>query len=393
MKRYVDPYKDRENKCEPEALKYAANRTRRRNTNASLYFSLVSFLIVGLNALFIVLLYYGETAEATRQFWFLIPMFVAVVLNFIIKRNQWWDKSVLYYVAQVIAIQAFLLFSLMISTYSILNNTGLHSLFIVAIMVLTFIYSFNYPMLISNFAPDVLVFIYLRYKFHITVDPLLDMLFTILFVSIAIVGGVYSYRALTRNYCYAYTSKVEHKQLEYLSNIDALTGLYNRRKFEEEYKKIFENATKNGDKVGVFIFDIDDFKFYNDVFGHQRGDEILKEVALAAKSLRTEQGKDLIISRWGGEEFMIVAPENSKQNSDEIIQLMYAAIKKLNIKAPDIITRSKILTVSMGVYIAEPGDFTDWEDAYRKADNALYYCKNNGKQSCTIFHNPQKEQQ
>jgi len=258
-------------------------------------------------------------------------------------------------------------------------------------MVLTFIYSFNYPMLVSNFVPDVLVFIYLRYKFQITTDPLLDMMFTILFVSIAIVGGVYSYRALTRNYCYVFTSKVEHKQLEYLSNIDALTGLYNRRKFEEEYKKIFENATKNGDKVGVFIFDIDDFKFYNDVFGHQRGDEILKEVALAAKSLRTEQGKDLIISRWGGEEFMIVAPENSKQSSDEIIELMYEAIKKLNIKAPDIITRSKILTISMGVYIAEPGAFGDWEDAYRKADKALYYCKNNGKQSCTIFHNPQSK--
>ena len=391
MKKYIDPYKDKDRKCDPEALIYANNRTRRKNTNVSLYFSLVSFFIIGINALFVVYLHYGESGEASLESFFLIPMFVAIILNFIIKYKQWWDKSVLYYIAQVFSIQSFLLFSLMISTYSILNSTGLQSMFIVAIMILTFFYSFNYPMLISNFIPDALVYIYLRYKFNITTDPLLDTLFTLLFVSIAIVGGVYSYRYLTRNYCYAFTSKIERKQLENLSNIDSLTGLYNRRKFEEEYKKIFTEAAKNGDKVGVFIFDIDDFKLYNDVYGHQRGDEILRQVASAAKSLRTEQGKNLIISRWGGEEFMIVALENSSQNSEEIIQLMYDAIKKLNIKAPDIIKRSKILTVSMGVYIANPSDFSDWEDAYRKADKALYYCKNNGKQSCTIFNNSKSE--
>lgn len=163
-------------------------------------------------------------------------------------------------------------------------------------------------------------------------------------------------------------------KLEVLSNTDALTGIPNRRFFEEHLKQYIELYRKEGQVFSVLIIDIDYFKKINDTYGHQVGDLVLVELAKFLKYHLQQQG---IVTRFGGEEFLILLPQTNVEQAMEVARQINQKVEKVVWKEVG------SLTVSVGV-----ATFTE-EDTemsiVKKADQALYVSKKNGRNYATHF--------
>ncbi len=157
--------------------------------------------------------------------------------------------------------------------------------------------------------------------------------------------------------------------MEYISFHDALTGLANRRMFEEFGEKMISLAKREGKKASVLFMDLCKFKKINDEYGHQFGDEVLK--IIGSRLEKTIRGSDLV-SRFGGDEFVMILYDCSAAEAERFVQRLIELIEEpINIDG-------KILHVSANVGIAEyPQDGEDIDQLIRNADSAMYYAKKN----------------
>jgi diguanylate cyclase (GGDEF)-like protein/PAS domain S-box-containing protein len=176
------------------------------------------------------------------------------------------------------------------------------------------------------------------------------------------------------------TKKVELEQkllkanqlLSKLSYIDQLTQIPNRRAYEETLDKELRIAKRINKPLTLLIFDIDYFKQYNDIYGHECGDDALVIIANNIKSLLLRVSD--FIARYGGEEFVVILPFTTIEESLHIADKIIRGVISLNI----VHQHSKFserMTVSVGVSSTESG----FEKLFMKADNALYQAKNNGR--------------
>ncbi|WP_022670282.1 diguanylate cyclase [Hippea alviniae] len=161
------------------------------------------------------------------------------------------------------------------------------------------------------------------------------------------------------------------KKLEYSAGHDYLTGLYNRSSLECELERVAARAQRTGEKIMVCIIDLDDFKQINDEYGHHAGDVVLKTVA---RRLRTNLRSSDFISRFGGDEFVLIFEGvKSKRSVDVILSKIDRSFKQPMRISP---SASNIeIEYSMGVYIYVPSSSITTNVALRFADSALYKCK------------------
>jgi diguanylate cyclase (GGDEF)-like protein len=153
---------------------------------------------------------------------------------------------------------------------------------------------------------------------------------------------------------------------------DPLTGLYNRRFLETTLEQHLQRTGESQAGTGIIMADIDGFKGFNDTFGHEAGDYVLKEVgALLRRSVR---GQD-IVCRYGGEEFLTVIPESSPESVCERAELMRSAISRLQLEHSG--RPLGKVTASFGVSFSQDGSLTS-EMLLRHADEALYIAKRSG---------------
>ncbi len=172
------------------------------------------------------------------------------------------------------------------------------------------------------------------------------------------------------------TSKRQADLLRRMVFIDGLTGVANRRYFDELMGKEWRRLQREKDYLAVAMIDVDHFKRYNDSYGHQAGDECLRRVA-AAISDCLRRPHDLL-ARYGGEEFACVLPQTNKAGAVKICEEMAAAVRQLAIphQASDV---ADVVTVSIGVAATTAGDVQDADELIRLADSALYVAKQNGR--------------
>lgn len=164
-------------------------------------------------------------------------------------------------------------------------------------------------------------------------------------------------------------------ELSYMAVRDDLTGLYNRRTFEDTVSRELIRRDDERRLFGFLLFDIDRFKNYNDTYGHPQGDRLIKRIAAAAQSVFSRR-EDLVF-RLGGEEFGVVYRASSEANGTIMADRMLAAVEKLDEPAPD--GPQKAVSVSAGLVLAESGVDLDADDVFRRADNALYRAKELGR--------------
>ncbi|MES1940662.1 PAS/PAC sensor-containing diguanylate cyclase [Salinisphaera sp. T5B8] len=167
--------------------------------------------------------------------------------------------------------------------------------------------------------------------------------------------------------------------LEELVTLDALTGVYNRRHFDDRMESLFKICRRTGESLAVFFIDIDHFKAFNDRFGHQAGDNALIEVAQTlAESF--QRGSDFL-ARYGGEEFVVVACGMEAQPARDFADRLCARVRELGLENPD--APGDGLTISVGYTVVVPHAGLDAQAVVAEADEALFAAKHAGRdQAC-----------
>ncbi|WP_171038092.1 sensor domain-containing diguanylate cyclase [Aquibacillus sediminis] len=164
--------------------------------------------------------------------------------------------------------------------------------------------------------------------------------------------------------------------LRNFSNVDGLTGVYNRRYFDQTLETEWERAHRYGRSVSLIMVDIDQFKNYNDTYGHLQGDECLKMVT---KTIQTcLQRPTDVLARYGGEEFAIILPETNQQGACYIGERVRKEINSQNIPHESSEIKTNV-TVSIGIATLIPSDDLSPTNLIEMADVALYKAKNRGK--------------
>lgn len=164
--------------------------------------------------------------------------------------------------------------------------------------------------------------------------------------------------------------------LKDLATIDGLTGVSNRRHFDVLIRRAWKVGFRNQSCMSILMADIDYFKSYNDMYGHQRGDKCLKMFAKALKeSLKRPED---MVARYGGEEFIALLPNTDAKGAEIIAERMQYMVSDLKIKHAGSEVSSRV-TFSMGISCLVPDEKTSVELLISTADLALYQAKNQGR--------------
>ena len=166
------------------------------------------------------------------------------------------------------------------------------------------------------------------------------------------------------------------------TDVDPLTQIANRRRFDDTMTLEIKKAKRTGTILSVLLLDIDHFKFYNDTYGHLEGDSCLKKVA-AALSTSLKRPKDLA-ARWGGEEFACLLPNTNAKGAQNVAEVLREAIQNLSIphKSSPV---NEVVTVSVGVVASNPMDENSFDNLLKRADEALYQAKESGRNRITLW--------
>ncbi|BCM26178.1 hypothetical protein ZMTM_24370 [Methyloradius palustris] len=169
--------------------------------------------------------------------------------------------------------------------------------------------------------------------------------------------------------------KIANRQLEELSTTDGLTGIANRRRFDEELQSEWSRAVRSSQPLSLAIIDIDWFKNYNDHYGHQEGDECLRKVAGILASVISRGGD--FLARYGGEEFVFIAPDTDVDHAAAIAHKICDAFQAAGL--PHELSNYGYVTVSIGVASMIPQQASKPYTLVKAADKALYLAKGQGR--------------
>jgi len=181
---------------------------------------------------------------------------------------------------------------------------------------------------------------------------------------------------------------IANQQLDELASRDGLTGLTNRRAMDLKLDMAWEEATMHGQSFGVLMLDVDNFKKYNDHYGHQMGDDCLRSVAAAIESAMTAAraegcvGASAFAARYGGEEFAVVIPDIKAHVCERVATLILDALRARTI-AHEKNANYGIVTASIGGACLEKAEGRI-ADMFRTADIRLYRAKENGRNQAVL---------
>lgn len=166
-----------------------------------------------------------------------------------------------------------------------------------------------------------------------------------------------------------------NQELTRISSIDNLTGIANRRYFDEALSIEWRRARRHSNPVALLMCDIDFFKLYNDTFGHMAGDKCLREIA-ATISRHSERPSDTV-ARHGGEEFAVILAETTIGGALMVAEKIQQGVRELNLRHPS--SPFSQVTLSIGIASAAPGFDNPPDDLVLAAEKALHRAKHEGR--------------
>ena len=175
-----------------------------------------------------------------------------------------------------------------------------------------------------------------------------------------------------------------YRAMETLVVIDALTGIANRRRFDDSLSTEWRRALREGSKLSLLLIDADHFKLYNDTYGHVRGDSCLKQIAEAALDVVLRPGD--LVARYGGEEFAVVLPGTDESGAKAVAEDICQAVR--NRQLPHEENPPGIVTVSIGCATIIPQRGKTAQDLIELSDQALYRAKNRGRNRVIVAGAP-----
>ena len=169
--------------------------------------------------------------------------------------------------------------------------------------------------------------------------------------------------------------------LQRLMNSDGLTGLSNRRHFDEYMELEWRRSLREQSQLSLLMIDVDYFKTYNDTFGHLEGDEALRKVAAAIRDASARPSD--LPARYGGEEFALVLPNTSQGGARLVAEKLRMTVQALNIPHISPLEGSS-LTISIGLSTITPAAGSNCRELISAADKGLYLAKHNGRNQVGI---------
>jgi len=173
-----------------------------------------------------------------------------------------------------------------------------------------------------------------------------------------------------------------NQELEKIAYIDGLTGVYNRRHFEEKLQKEWKRLARDKASMSIIMVDVDYFKLYNDTYGHQQGDKCLQQVAQTISGVVKRPGD--FVSRYGGEEFVAVLPNTPIEGALQVAENIRTEIETLEIPHQASAV-SKWVTSSLGVAALNCSNQSNPEILIQAADIALYNAKTSGRNCAQVY--------
>lgn len=170
-------------------------------------------------------------------------------------------------------------------------------------------------------------------------------------------------------------------EIQRVSITDGLTDIYNKRHYLNNAPYQINNCSRCQGYISFILIDVDEFKKYNDYYGHLKGDDVLIEIAKAMKAI-FKRALDCSY-RVGGEEFLVVTSSQDSENGYKMAEHLRKAIYNLSIEHKK--HKENIITVSIGVCTKKSDNMTKIEELYDNADKALYESKNNGRNQVSVF--------
>jgi diguanylate cyclase (GGDEF)-like protein/PAS domain S-box-containing protein len=176
--------------------------------------------------------------------------------------------------------------------------------------------------------------------------------------------------------------EIERDLAQNNSLTDSMTGLFNRRFFDKALRTEFSRHQRLGSHLSLIILDVDHFKKYNDHYGHIAGDDCLRQIALALKTV-VERAPD-IVARYGGEEFVVILPDTHHRGAAVLAERIREAVLRLALPHVQSETATCV-TISLGVASAADHLLTDEAELVALADQALYLAKTNGRNRIEVL--------
>jgi diguanylate cyclase (GGDEF)-like protein len=175
--------------------------------------------------------------------------------------------------------------------------------------------------------------------------------------------------------------KAANQQLEHLAKIDGLTQIANRRSFDAHLQQEWRRMNREQLYLSIILIDVDCFKQYNDYYGHQTGDDCLKQVAIALKNTIKRTGD--LVARYGGEEFAIILPNTDAKYALYLAEQMRLSVAQLSLSHASSIVSSSV-TISLGIASLIPSKNISPERIIELADRALYRAKQQGRDRIVV---------
>ncbi len=166
-------------------------------------------------------------------------------------------------------------------------------------------------------------------------------------------------------------AKKEAKELEVHAMTDALTGIGNRRGFDQELNKEWRRAIREHESISLIVCDMNDFKELNDTYGHHEGDRALRKIAGVLKEEAQRPGD--YVARYGGDEFVVILPRTGVKGVERVSNRIEEAVEELKIE--NVGSANGILTITCGIAALHPKEGEAVEQLFVRADGRLYHKK------------------
>jgi diguanylate cyclase (GGDEF)-like protein len=358
---------------------------------ASARLIIAQIIIVFLLAGYLDYIMLGELA--TLMMFLRYAVFMPVLVSVFIFSLTPWFKARMQVTFSVLVCVV----SCYVALFTFLNEEIVALIYFAGVIVVVFV-SFVYVPILFNYALVLSIFVFavsllgLLYNDNLSAE-VFQACVALLFASTVLsLTACYANERNTRlNFQYRELLNLEKDNLQEsnihlqaLARHDGLTGINNRRAFDERLLEEWRRAERSKTSLAILLLDVDHFKLYNDFYGHQVGDDCLRKLARALDHMVGRVGDS--VARYGGEEFVMILPNADIQQATEFAEKVIKKIEALRIpheKSPV----SSVVTLSIGVASAIPGseDYQEAEFLTRDADRALYQAKSEGRNRAVAF--------
>lgn len=306
---------------------------------------------------------------------FLMASAILSLCLYILFSRQLPEKSKCLLRSEQIFQMTFLLWAVLITAYDQRVNENIN-VYLIAALTTSFLGILQPPQALVTYGTAQVLLMVLMPVFQPAGTDNYGSWLNLLVVNAASIMLVF-FRAYFDRLAFRDRERILHQNelLYQLAHYDTLTGAWSRRFLTSRLPQIFHHAVQTHSWLSLFMLDVDDFKRYNDQFGHQKGDVCLKQVAEALQKCLQE---DQYLIRYGGEEFLCVIEGLDQAAAMELGEKFCRHIRDLQLPGP-MPQHSSYLSISVGICCQVPVDGQEWEQLLHHADRALYLAKNRGK--------------